>query len=176
MILGERVGLRAVEKEDLPLMRDWRNQESMRRYFRESGELNLADQQAWFESSCHSGSRHRMFVIVDLAQKSAVGVCGLTNLNWLLRSAEISLYIGRDAVYVDDVLAPDAMSVLMRHGFDNLNLHKVWAEVYASDIPKKTLLERLLFNRDGILRDNGFYGGRYVDSIVYSLLDSEWRR
>ena len=50
MITGKNVGLRAVEKEDLSLFRDWRNLTDFRRNFREVRELSLTDQEAWFES------------------------------------------------------------------------------------------------------------------------------
>ena len=50
MIKGKKVGLRAVEKEDLILLRDWRNLTDFRKHFREVRELSLTDQEEWFES------------------------------------------------------------------------------------------------------------------------------
>ena len=50
MIKGKFIGLRAVEKEDLQLLRDWRNISSFRRNFREVRELSMYDQEKWFES------------------------------------------------------------------------------------------------------------------------------
>ena len=50
MIKGKKVGLRAVEKEDLPFLRDWRNIVEFRKNFREVRELSLTDQEAWFDS------------------------------------------------------------------------------------------------------------------------------
>jgi len=35
MIKGKLTGLRAVEKEDLPILRDWRNNDNFRKHFRE---------------------------------------------------------------------------------------------------------------------------------------------
>lgn len=52
MIKGKLVGLRAVEREDLSLLRDWRNIPEFRKNFREVRELNLANQESWFERSC----------------------------------------------------------------------------------------------------------------------------
>ena len=49
MILGSKVGLRSLEKEDLPALRDWRNLAGFRRNFREVRELNMSNQNKWFE-------------------------------------------------------------------------------------------------------------------------------
>ena len=49
MIKGKKVGLRAVEKQDLPFLRDWRNIVEFRKNFREVRELSLTDQEAWFD-------------------------------------------------------------------------------------------------------------------------------
>ena len=50
MIKGKKVGLRAVEKEDLLVLRDWRNNPEFRKHFREVRELSLTDQEAWFKN------------------------------------------------------------------------------------------------------------------------------
>ena len=50
MLIGEQVGLRAIEKKDLPVLLKWRNQTEFRRYFREYRELNTANQDSWFEN------------------------------------------------------------------------------------------------------------------------------
>ena len=42
MIRGKKVALRAVEKEDLPYLMEWRNRPEYRQYFREYRELNLS--------------------------------------------------------------------------------------------------------------------------------------
>jgi RimJ/RimL family protein N-acetyltransferase len=92
----------------------------------------------------------------------------------VLRSADISLYIGHDEIYIDGPggYAEEAAKVLIRYAFDNLNLHKVWTELYSFDERKVTLFSSLGFARDGVLRDNCFEDGRYHDSYIYSLLRS----
>jgi len=66
MIKGKKVGLRAVEKEDLILLRDWRNLTDFRKHFREVRELSLTDQEEWFESLQKTKHINYMFTIVDL--------------------------------------------------------------------------------------------------------------
>ena len=88
MIRGTLCGLRSVEKGDLELLRDWRNIEEFRRNFREHRELNMANQEGWF-NAVSSSHRDFMFVIEDLKSGEAIGACGLLYTNWIIRAADV---------------------------------------------------------------------------------------
>jgi RimJ/RimL family protein N-acetyltransferase len=174
MLRGEGTQLRAIEREDLPLLRDWRNLPEFRRNFREFRELNMPNQEAWF-TRISASANDFMFMIERTADRTPVGVCGLVYVNWILRSADISLYIGHQEIYIDGPggIAESSAQALIRYGFDNLNLHKVWTELYSFDNRKVELFARLGFSRDAVLRDNAYEDGRYHDSFIYSLLRTD---
>jgi RimJ/RimL family protein N-acetyltransferase len=170
MIKGRLVGLRALESGDLPQARDWRNIPSFRRNFREHRELNLLNQQKWFERISGSANDY-MFGVVRLKDELLIGICGLVYVNWIIRSADISLYIGHEERYIDDEgWAEETINLLIHYGFGNLNLHKLWTELYEYDQKKIELFTKLGFERDATLRDNCFEDGRYWNSYIYSLL------
>jgi RimJ/RimL family protein N-acetyltransferase len=175
MISGKKVGLRAVEREDLDLLRDWRNIPDFRRNFREVRELNLANQDIWFERSCVVDSNDFMFIIEDLETGNAIGAAGLLYINWVIRSADFSFYIGRDNAYIDEEgFAEESAKLLLNYGFQNLNLNKVWMELYEFDDKKRSFFRDAFgFIQDGILRQNCFEDGRYWDSVIVSLLRSD---
>ena len=172
MIKGKSVGLRAVEKEDLHLFRDWRNIVNFRKNFREVRELSLADQDEWFESLQKTKHINYMFTIVDLKTNNPIGAAGLLYINWNIRSADFSFYIGRDEVYIDNKgVAKEAAQLLIDYGFNNLNLHKIWMELYEFDNLKIDFFtEEFDFKQDGLLRDNCFENGKYWDSYIISLI------
>ena len=174
MIRGKIVGLRAVEKEDLILLRDWRNNPNFRRNFREARELNLTNQELWFERSCVNNPNDFMFVIERLSDSKLVGACGLLYINWIIRSADFSFYIGENDDYIDDQgYAIEATSLLIKYGFEVLNLHKIWMELYTFDNKKINFFTTNFdFVQDGLLRDNCFENGRYWDSIILSLINN----
>lgn len=178
MIKGQKVGLRAVEKEDLTLLRDWRNQTDFRQNFREVRELNLADQEKWFENMQATRHINFMFIIVDLETNQAIGAAGLLYVNWINRSGDFSFYIGRDEAYIDqNGYALEAAQLLIRYGFDNLGLNKIWMELYEFDERKiKFFSEEFGFHQDGRLRQNCFEKGKYWDSVIISLLKDEFPR
>lgn len=174
MLRGDKIQLRAVERTDLEQMRDWRNLPELRRNFREFRELNLLNQEQWF-ARISTSPNDFMFVIERSADAKPIGIAGLVYVHWVVRSADISLYLGDNDVYIDGPggFAEDTAKTLIRYGFDNLNLHKVWTELYSFDERKIALFTRLGFARDAVLRDNAFEDGRYHDSYIYSLIRGE---
>jgi RimJ/RimL family protein N-acetyltransferase len=175
MIEGARVGLRAIEREDLARLLEWRNRPALRRHFREYRELSAAQQERWFENTVLGDPATRMFAIVERGAARLLGACGLCHIDWVNRSADFSLYIGHDGLYIDDVWAPDAGRTLLGYGFDELGLHRIWCEIYSFDAPKQRLLPSLGFRLDGRHRETHWAEGAWHDSLFYGVLDREFR-
>ncbi len=177
MLKAELVCLAAIEREDLRQLMDWRNDGRLRRYFREYREINLPMQEAWFEQKVLKDPSAAMFAIRRLCDNELIGCCGLPVINRVPRHAEISLYIGTDGVYIDNKgYAREAVNLLLEYAFSELNLNKVWAEVYIFDKKKKRLFDNLGFKSEGVLRQHCFYKGRFRDSYIMSILSSGWRK
>jgi RimJ/RimL family protein N-acetyltransferase len=174
VISGDRIGLRAIEREDLKALMDWRNRPEFRRNFREFRELAMANQEAWFQALA-TDQRQLMFAVVDRNDGHLLGASGLCYIDWVSRNCDMSLYIGEDNLYIDDVYAPDAARTTLRYGFDELGMHRVWVEIYEYDTVKQRLLESLGFQLDGRHREHHYADGRYHDSLFYGLLASEFR-
>src|SRR3989304_8367889 len=178
MITGEFVGLRAVYEGDLITLLEWRNNPNFRKHYREYQELALPQQEEWFQQMLKDRST-LMFSITDLLAETRggklIGCCGLTYINWVSSTAEISLYIGKDDLYLDDHYALDAWQTLMRYGFNELGMNKLWVEAYEFDKKRIFLCDSFGFHRDGCLRQHTFKAGGYWDSLIFSLLREEWK-
>jgi hypothetical protein len=175
MLKGRLVGLVAVEREDLKQFRDWRNNAEFRKHFREYRELNMTNQEQWFEQKVMKDATTMMFSIRRLADNELLGVCGFVYINWVHRHADLSLYIGWNNEYIDEKgYAEDACKELLRYGFHELALNKVWTEIYEFDEKKKKLYDKFGFQQDGLLRQNYFYEGKWWNSRILSLLSSEF--
>lgn len=177
MLKGKLVGLAAVEREDLAILRDWRNNTDFRKHFREYRELNMVNQERWFTEKVQSDPTTMMFSIRDLKNNELLGCCGFVYINWVHRHADLSLYIGWNNAYIDENgYAEDACLVLFRYGFNELNLNKIWTEIYSFDEKKKALYDKLGFHQDGLLRQNYFYDGKWWDSRILSILNTDYTR
>mgnify|MGYP000415694275 CR=1 FL=1 len=175
MIKGNKVGLRALEKEDLANLKEWRNIPAFRKHFREVRELSLADQEQWMVHLQNTRDKNFMFGIERLSDGKLIGACGLLYVNWVIRSADYSFYIGEEEAYIDDKgWAKEATELLLDYGFGSLNLNKVWMELYEFDKQKiEFFTQQFGFKQDGVLRDNCFEEGRYWDSVLISMLKNE---
>lgn len=176
MLIAKYTGLRAIERNDLPQLLAWRNRPEFRRYFREYRELNSDMQQHWYETRVLNDPATRMFAIVDIADQRLLGACGLCAIDWINRSADFSIYIGANNLYIDEHFAPDAAQALIRYGLEELNLHRLWAEIYDFDTQKIQLFDTLNFCLDGRHRQTHWSEGQWHDSLFYSILANTGRR
>ena len=125
MIKGKLIGLRAVEINDLEYLKNWRNNTEFRKNFREVRELNSVNQDNWF-NKINSSPNDFMFTIIRLEDNKPIGACGLLYVNWIIRSADFSFYIGIEDYYIDNLgLAKESAELLIKYGFNNLNLNKI---------------------------------------------------
>jgi len=177
MIKGKQIGLRAVEINDLEYLKNWRNNTEFRKNFREVRELNSINQDNWF-NKINSSPNDFMFTIVRLEDNKPIGACGLLYINWIIRSADFSFYIGIEDFYIDNLgLAKESAELLIKYGFNNLNLNKIWMELYEFDSKKLDFFKNYFsFKIDGKLRDNSFEDGRYFNSYIISLIQSEYKK
>lgn len=176
MISGNLVYLRALEIEDLPQLMVWRNKPELRKYFREVNEINSTNQMKWFESVTSKNSNNKMFSIIKKDTNELIGACGLCYIDWINKSADFSIYIGYNDLYIDDKLAIDAARLMENYGFDILNLHRLWAEIYSIDTTKKDFFSELGFSFDGEFRDTYWFEGKWHNSLFYSKLSTDEKK
>jgi ribosomal-protein-alanine N-acetyltransferase len=69
----------------------------------------------------------------------------------------------------------DAVRTMLSFAFNELRLHRVTAAIGPDNKASITLVERLGFTREGHLRDHVFTNGSWRDSILYSVLTTEWQ-
>ena len=160
MITGQIVGLRAIEEEDLPQLLAWRNNPQMRKYFREYRELNSTNQMNWFNKYVMNDISTRMFAIIDLRTNDLLGACGLCYIDWINRSADFSIYIGKDDIYIDELYATEAAQLMESYGFNELNLHRLWAEIYSIDVKKQQFFHQLNFIQEGVFKETHWTEGK----------------
>ena len=170
MLKGKYVGLRAIEESDLSQLLLWRNQPNYRRFFREYRELSQTNQRNWFDSKVLNDKSTEMFSIVDINTGELLGACGLCYIDWINRNADFSIYIGKDDLYIDEKYAIEAAQIMMKYGFEELNLHRLWSEIYSFDEAKKVMFDRLGFKLEGVHMETHWTEGKWCDSLFYGYL------
>lgn len=177
MIKGRKVYLDAIEPNDLEKLRAWRNLPDFRKYFREYQEINSDMQRKWYESKVVNDNSTLMFAIRDNESNQLWGCCGLCYINWVHRNADLSLYIGKDELYIDEEgIAEESIGLLWSYGFKELGLKKIWTELYEFDEKKINLYKKLGMTVDGTWRKQYFYDGKWWDSLLMEILADEWKQ
>ncbi|WP_211192663.1 GNAT family N-acetyltransferase [Actinoplanes sp. TBRC 11911] len=76
--------------------------------------------------------------------------------------------------YAGHGYATEAARALVRLGFDELKLHRIWAQLDPRNTASARVCERLGMRREGVLREESWFKGEWADLAVYALLASEW--
>lgn len=175
MILGERVRLRAIERDDLPRFVSWFNDPEVSRGLAMVFPMRMVDEEEWYASLSQRPEAERAFAIdaLDDGEWVHIGSCNVNDLDWRIRKTEAGIAIGEKA-YWDRGYGSEAMLLLMQHVFATLNLNRLYLRVFDHNARAKHVYEKLGFKVEGRLRQDHFYQGEYVDTLVMSILAEEY--
>ncbi|MCK5793983.1 MAG: GNAT family N-acetyltransferase [Anaerolineales bacterium] len=179
MILGNQLRFRAIEKEDLPKFVKWLNDPEIKYGLSMVVPLSLAEEENWFENLLKRSSYERPMAIEiqpdpQVNEWIFVGNCGLIQIDWQNRSSEVGIFIGEKG-YWNQGFGTNAMRLIIKHGFENLNLHRIWLRVFETNQQAMRSYEKAGFTQEGIYRQAQYLDGKYVDVIIMSMLKSEWQ-
>lgn len=69
----------------------------------------------------------------------------------------------------------EALQAIIRYGFEEMDLNRITLLALSYNERSIKLAERLGFVKEGVLRENTFFNGEFVDDVLYSLLRADWR-
>jgi RimJ/RimL family protein N-acetyltransferase len=85
----------------------------------------------------------------------------------------VGIFIGDKSVW-DQGYGTDVMRLLLKHGFETLNLNRIYLKVYATNLRAIRCYEKVGYVPEGRLREASYKHGQYVDFILMSVLRSEY--
>lgn len=176
MIYGERLRLRPPERGDLPQFVAWLNDPEVRQGLLIYLPLSMAQEEAWFENVLKRPPEEHPLVI-EIRQGDGwrmIGNCGVHLIDWKNRSAELGIFIGEKSLW-DQGYGTEAMRLLLRHGFETLNLNRLALEVFETNPRAMRSYEKAGFVLEGRKRQAMYKNGRYMDVLLMSVLRSEWK-
>lgn len=118
-----------------------------------------------------AGSAMRLAVtLADSGQ--FVGQVSLHQFDAQNRRCDIGYALQRDHWghgYMDE-----ALGALLQFGFDQLDLHRVEADIDPRNAASRRAVERQGFQAEGILRERWLVGEEVCDTVLYGLLRRDW--
>jgi RimJ/RimL family protein N-acetyltransferase len=157
------IAFRRLQRGDLPFLLEVRNQS--RDMLHDNSVFTLEQAQVWFDTQ-----QPRFY----LATQDDTPVGYFRTSSW--DEANSRAYVGFD-LHLDfrrKGLAQSAYRVFLTYLFSECGLNKVSMEVLEHNHPARRLYERLGFKQEGVKREEIHRDGRYIDSIMLSMLKSEF--
>lgn len=169
---GARTTLRWLTSTDIPALYAVFSDEDVNRYWDGWRMTSLADAEAYLAEIEDCFRRRTLFQwgIADRAGR-IVGTTTLLNLSEKHGRAEIGFAVGR--AHWGQGLGRDSAATLIRFAFDELGLHRIEADADPRNDRSLRLLERLGFEREGLMRQRYCANGEWQDAVFLALLRPE---
>jgi len=170
---GKKVILRAVEEEDLEMLRKLTNDSEYEKMIVGwSFPISKKEQLDWFEN-CKNGLNRLRYTIVTEAD-GAVGMIGLRDIDWKNGVASgLGMRIARKEIRTRG-LATDAWMTLMRYAFEELRLNRINGSALSYNKASLRVCEKVGFKVEGTQRQAVFKNGKYHDLIIMGCLKSDY--
>lgn len=113
------------------------------------------------------------FRLRTLSDDRLIGFVALYAIDWGNQTARLAIGIGEPA-YRGKGYGADALQLILRYAFDELNLHRVGAEVVSYNERALHVLQRGGFRREGVVREAVQRDGQRWDLVLLGILRREW--
>lgn len=104
-----------------------------------------------------------------------IGNAAIQKIDRINRSAELAILIG-DKKYWGKGIASEVYELLIKYGFDTLNLNRISSGQTIANKGMIKVCERSGMKKEGILRQVLYKQGEYLDAAVYSILKREFEK
>ena len=78
--------------------------------------------------------------------------------------------------YNGKCITTEAVKVAVEYGFDQLQLHSIEAIIDPENSASEKVLQKNGFVKEAHLIENGFYDGKFLDTVIYSLLKRNFNK
>jgi RimJ/RimL family protein N-acetyltransferase len=171
-LLDDIVSLCPLEDADVPTMQRWISDQAVLHYLGASGGVSLAQEQSWLDNirksptECVLGIRLRR-------DNRLIGSIGLHGINARSQHAELGISIGERDCWGKG-FGTAAARLILDHGFNQLNLHRIFLRVFSHNARGIASYRKLGFVEEGRLRQHEWSTDGWVDVVFMGQLRDEF--
>jgi diamine N-acetyltransferase len=174
IIRGQRVLLRAPEREDIPTFVRWFNDAEVLAHLAMRAPMSTAAEAAWFDRMLAAqGTTDYHFVICLTDDRRPIGTIGLHGIDFVHGFAEFGIAIGEKSEWGKGH-GLDATRAICDFGFGELRLERISLLVYADNPRARRTYEGAGFRHEGTMRRALYQRGEHIDVHAMALLRDEW--
>jgi len=120
-------------------------------------------------------TRNLVLAMVRREDGRHIGNIALQDVDPVHRAAEFAIVIG-DKTTWGQGYSVEAGRMLLAHGFNSMNLHRICCGTSSDNVPMQRLALALGMRQEGVRREAMFKRGRYVDLVEFGVLRVEFTR
>ena len=176
VINSKRLLLRQVDKSDVNEIFFLRSDERVMRYLDKAPAESLDDAYEFIKkiSELENSADAVTWAITLTGNSKLIGTICLWNIQKEHYRAEIGYNLHPD--YWGKGIMNEAVLEVINYGFNVMKLHSIEANVNPGNAASIKLLERNNFTREAYFKENYYYNGNFLDSAIYSLLVSDYKK
>lgn len=164
--------LTPISPKDAPVIFDIRSDPDVMYYLGQEPYKEISEAQAFTNESVQNIEEHSGITwIIRNKVGEGIGYIGFWRIFAHHCRAEIGYAI--HPTHQKKGIMSRIMPEVIRFGFDKLRLHSIYADVSTDNEGSIRVLLNNGFKRDGQFRESYLYRGKYIDSVYFSLLESE---
>lgn len=164
----ELISLSNLNEKDLKLFYEIRYSDYVHSNF--GGEKPSLNSHLKWVQSIKNSYAYKGFAIT--LNDTVIGGCSLKSISTLNSSAEFDIFLSQK--WSGRGYGRSALKKLLKYGFRNLKLNRIYAFYLESNDKAFKLYSDLGFKKEGLLRENVYKNERYVNSIAIGLLKKEY--
>ena len=169
-----RLLIRSMQAADAEAMWTLKSNPEVTRQYGQEPHRTIDETRAWVEKRLPiEGQRDSIFWVFSFHDAdTAIGECCLWNFDSGFHRAEVG-YELNPGQWRKGVMS-EVLSAILTHGFVDLGLHRIEANLLAINEPSMGLLLKLGFTHEGTLRQRHLFREHFVDQLYFGLLKDEW--
>lgn len=173
MLKGKNIILRVIEKDDLTIINQWRNDleiknQALLHPFPVTKEMD----EDWFHKTINNVHNNSVFFIIADKKNNVLGYTMLKSINWIHRNCYFGIIIG-DKKNRGKGFGKETLKLITTYAFEILNLHKITLEVLSVNVGAIKLYEYFGFVKEGTLAKHVFINNTYEDVIIMSKFNKQ---
>lgn len=173
MIIGKNLIFRAIERDDLKQIVEWRNLNDVNKYFFEHEPLSLSMQEIWFNKYLNNINNEKVWIVQEVESIKSIGTVGVYNIDYRSRNCEWGrLFLVGD--FRGKGYGKEIEKMVYRYVFEHLNMNKLMCEVYSDNVNVVEMHKKFGSKIEGILKQHIYRDGNYKDVTIMSILREDY--
>lgn len=103
----------------------------------------------------------------------AIGYMSLWRIDHQNHRAELGYALKKE--YWKQGISYEAAEKVIDFAFHNLKVHSIMANINPLNKGSEALLKKLGFRQEAYFREDFYFNGKFLDSAIFSLLQSDWK-